>query len=107
VDVDFTLNSTPLPVIYLYWRASKQDDNAKLEWATTMEQNNKGFDVQRSMDGDSWNTLTFVPGAGNSQTPQYYSYLDQHLQPGIYYYRLVQQDLDGHTSISKVLEVDM
>jgi len=105
VDVIFSEGSTNLPVQYLNFTATKQGDNVKLQWATNQEENNKGFEVQRSTDGSSWAVLGFVDGAGNSQTPKYYQWLDQNLAGGTYYYRLRQVDNDGHSQISKVLQV--
>lgn len=47
-----------------------------MRWATATEQHNAGFDVQRSATGDSFTTLAFVAGAGNSQTTSTYQYFD-------------------------------
>jgi Domain of unknown function (DUF4082) len=105
VDAVFTESSTPLPVQYLKFTATRQGNNAILQWTTSQEENNKGFEVQRSADGASWTVLNFVAGAGNSQTPRDYQYIDQDLAPGTYYYRLRQIDYDGKSDISKVVTV--
>jgi hypothetical protein len=105
VDVVFTESSTPLPVQYLSFTATKAGNDAKLQWTTSQEENNKGFEVQKSVDGASWTVLGFVAGAGNSQTPRSYQYTDQDLAPGKYYYRLRQVDNDGKSDISKVVSV--
>jgi len=98
-------SSVPLPVTLINFTAIKQDDDALLNWTTTMEQNNKGFEIQRSSDGSGWTKIGFVPGAGNSQTRKDYQYLDQNLSAGTYYYRLRQVDLDGNSAYSKVAQV--
>jgi large repetitive protein len=97
--------STILPITLTSFTVTKQGDDAQLNWTTSMEENNKGFEVQRSTDQSSWSVLGFVTGAGNSQTPKYYQYLDQNLPAGTYYYRLRQVDYDGHSTFSKVLPV--
>ena len=97
--------STPLPVTLINFTATKEGENALLNWTTTMEENNKGFGIQRSVDGASWNEIGFVNGAGNSQTVINYQYLDKNLRAGTYYYRLRQVDLDGHEQMSKVVQV--
>lgn len=98
-------NSTPLPVTLLNFTVTKQDDNAQLNWSTSSEENNKGFEIQRSTDQSNWTVLNFIAGAGNSQTEKDYQYLDQNLPAGTYYYRLRQVDYDGNSSFSKVVPV--
>jgi hypothetical protein len=98
-------SSVPLPVTLLDFTVTKQGDDALLKWTTTMEENNKGFEIQRSTDQSSWTAIGFVNGAGNSQTSRDYQYLDQNLPAGTYFYRLRQVDLDGHSQLSKVVDV--
>ena len=105
VDVVFTEGSSPLPVQYLNFSASIQGSDVKLIWTTAMEQNNKGFEIQRSTDGSSWIPISFVTGVGNSQTSVNYQYIDKNLAVGTYYYRLQQMDYDGHSQFSKVVQV--
>jgi hypothetical protein len=98
-------NSVPLPITLLNFSVLKQGDDALLLWSTTMEENNKGFEIQRSTDQSSWTPIGFVNGAVNSQTQKNYQYLDPNLPAGTYYYRLKQVDLDGRSSISNVVDV--
>ena len=98
-------NSTPLPVTLLNFTVTKQGDNAQLNWSTSSEENNKGFEIQRSTDQSAWTVLSFIAGAGNSQTQNDYQYLDQNLPAGTYYYRLRQVDYDGNSAFSKIVPV--
>ena len=100
-----TYSSTALPITLLNFTVTKQGDNAQLNWSTSSEENNKGFEVQRSTDQSTWTVLNFIAGAGNSQTEKDYQYLDQNLPAGTYYYRLRQVDYDGNSSFSKVVSV--
>jgi hypothetical protein len=104
----FTKASTtaPIPVSLIFltaiWQNTEKD--AKIMWATATEINNMGFDVQRSYDGVSWNTIYFLASnvmGGNSTFKQDYSYLDQDLDPNkrIVYYRIVQKDYNGINEI--------
>jgi hypothetical protein len=94
-----------LPITLLNFTVTKQGDNAQLNWSTSSEENNKGFEIQRSTDQSTWTVLNFIAGAGNSQTEKDYQYLDQNLPAGTYYYRLRQVDYDGNSSFSKVVPV--
>jgi hypothetical protein len=105
VDAVFTESSTPLPVLYLSFTATKQGNDVKLQWTTSMETNNKGFEIQRSIDGANWDVIGFVAGAGNSEVSLSYQYIDKSLAPAKYYYRLRQVDLDGKSDVSKVVTV--
>src|SRR5205823_2797780 len=81
----------------------------KLSWATTTEQNNKGFEVQRSQDGNTFNTISFVQSKaanGHSATNLAYQFTDE-TPPlaGTIYYRLIQMDLDEKATISPIVSI--
>jgi hypothetical protein len=98
-------SSTALPITLTDFTVTKQNDNALLNWSTSQETNNKGFEIQRSTDASSWTVIGFVAGAGNSETEKDYQWLDQNLPAGRYYYRLRQVDYDGRSSFSKIGQV--
>jgi hypothetical protein len=56
-------SSTPLPITLLNFTVTKQGDNAQLNWSTSSEENNKGFEIQRSTDQSNWTVLNFIAGA--------------------------------------------
>lgn len=93
-----------LPVELTSFSAAINAQNVALNWTTSTEINNHGFDVQRSIDGDVFKTLTFVTGNGTTSETQYYSYVDDNLQQKqTYYYRLKQMDFDGQFEFSEVI----
>jgi hypothetical protein len=97
-------NSLPVTLTNLW--ATTKEDNVTLEWTTSSEINNLGFEVQRSVDGANWSALGFVTGAGNSTAVQRYMYLDQKLPRGNrYYYRLKQIDIDKRFEYSPIISV--
>jgi Secretion system C-terminal sorting domain len=68
----------------------------RLDWRTTKEINNSGFEVQRSKEGQTFETIGWVDGAGNSNQTLSYQFRDEEVEKGIvYYYRLMQVDFDG------------
>lgn len=72
--------------------------NVRVDWTTTSETNNYGFEVQKSqtmLGGYVTIPGSFVPGHGTTIVPHNYSYTDITATPGISYYRLRQIDLDG------------
>jgi len=100
----------PLPVTMTNFTASYMDNHVNLNWATASEYNNAYFQIERSIDGQSWATVGQVPGHGT--TDQYNSYtavdnLDGVVPQGIFYYRLKQVDNNGAFEYSEIRSVDI
>lgn len=97
-------NSNALPVTLTNLSATPKDNSIILQWGTSSEINNLGFEVQRSKDGAAWSMLGFVNGAGNSTAAIKYSYTDEKLSSGVrYYYRLKQVDIDKRFTYSPIV----
>jgi hypothetical protein len=80
-----------------------------LNWETKTEVNNYGFNVERRISEGQWNSVGFVAGNGNSNSPKQYSYTDKDLFAGgsKFQYRLKQIDNDGSFEYSDVVEVEV
>jgi len=97
-----------LPVTLTNLSATVKDQDIVLQWSTSSEINNLGFEVQRSRDGATWSVLGFVNGAGNSNTTLKYVYTDEKLSSGIrYYYRLKQIDIDKKFVYSPIVSAKL
>ena len=94
-----------LPVELLYFRATPDEDQVHLEWATGTELNNDHFVIQRSADAEHFEDLERSPGAGTTSIASFYSSFDGTPLHGTSYYRLVQVDTDGTTDTSPVVAV--
>lgn len=100
--------NTPLPVELLFFTAYSSDGRMiKLEWQTATEVNNDFFTVERSADGDIWNSILTKDGAGNSSNSISYGDLDNAPLSGVSYYRLKQTDFDGAFKYSHVVSVSL
>lgn len=99
------VNSAPFPVELLSFDGELQGNNTLLTWVTATEQNNSGFNIQRSSDALIWENIGFVNGAGTTTEIQTYSFLDQRTNEGRNLYRLQQWDLDGQVNYSNVVEL--
>lgn len=98
---------TVVPVELASFTASSTDASVTLDWSTATETNNKGFAIERKVDGGEYSAIGFVDGNGTSTTTRNYQYKDANLQTGKYTYRLKQIDLDGTSAYSKEVEVDV
>ena len=78
---------------------------AQLSWTTSREQGNKGFDIQRSMDGVSFETVGWVSSKGDAENRQGYVFIDREVPQGDWNYRLRQVDINGSGSFSEVRRV--
>jgi len=97
------VSGNTLPVILSSLSVKGNDDGtATLSWETKMEQNSSRFDIERSADGNSWNTIGTVRAQGNASLPTEYSYADSRMLTGTNYYRLKMVDLDGSAVYSEV-----
>jgi hypothetical protein len=127
-----------LPVELTTFTANIFNNHVELNWETATEVNNYGFEILRSaqndshsesnlLDEESWEngtstspdlsaerlsksyeTLAFVEGHGNSNSPKYYSFTDKSIQTsGKYLYRLKQIDIDGTFEYSDEVEINL
>ena len=121
-------NYSPIELVHFDGRG--RELAVDLFWQTASEQNNSGFFIERSLDGEParagdtldsnaspnekadtiklWQTIGFVPGSGNSESARDYSFTDREVEQGRRYdYRLRQIDLDGSISHSHVVTVSL
>lgn len=99
--------ATSLPVTWLTISATKQPTAVELNWATATEQNTKDFEVQYSTNTLEWSALGTIMAAGNSAAARNYTFIHHSPLKGNYYnyYRILQRDLDGKFSYSKIVSI--
>ena len=95
-------NNVALPVELLSFDVSKQGQKVLLEWETATEVNNHGWNIQKTKNGYTWETIDWVKGAGDTTEKLQYSYIDKSPNNGLNLYRLEQVDFDGTTAYSDV-----
>lgn len=100
----------PTPVTLFRFDAVKQSNTVVLSWATAMEANNLGFEVERSSNGKAWESILWVASQannGNSNELINYSVKDEFPLGGLNIYRLKQTDRDGRFSLSEVRKIQI
>jgi len=102
-----TINSdvTILPIKLLAFTGDCDHQNVRLSWSTASESDNERFSIEHSADGLNWMITGTVKGAGNSGTLKNYTFTDSVPGNAVSYYRLMQTDLDGKFTYSKVISV--
>ncbi len=101
----FEGNSRILEVELLAFTAAVEQNGVRLSWRTASETDNLGFEVQRSFDGDRFESLGFVPGNGTSAREHDYTWFDAQTSRDVLYYRLKQVDRDGQFELYPALKV--
>ncbi|MBL7726919.1 MAG: T9SS type A sorting domain-containing protein [Dinghuibacter sp.] len=102
-----TNNITILPVALIHFAGSRAGGRNNLTWTTTTEQNNRGFEVQRSADGQNYTVIAFVNtlAPGGSNQPLTYHFSDENFPGVVQYYRLRQVDRNDNSRFSAVVKI--
>ena len=104
--VVFLNTSPPIPVELKSFTAVAGNKQIELSWSTSTELNNRGFEIERRIDGN-FKYIGFVEGNGTTTEQNNYSYTDKNLSDGKYSYRLKQIDFDGSYEYSNVIETEL
>ena len=100
----------PIPVELVSFSGKAVDGKVELKWITATETNNLGFEVHRiprmeASNKKNWEIITFIEGKGTTSEPQVYSFTDNTVKTGTFFYRLKQSDNNGVFYYSDTIEV--
>ncbi|MBI1838037.1 MAG: T9SS type A sorting domain-containing protein [Flavobacteriia bacterium] len=95
-----------LPITLIDFSGKRNGNFADISWRTGSEINSDKFILERTIDGQYWDFVMKVDGAGNSFTPKQYFYVDRNTNQVISYYRLTQVDYNGHQTFSDVISIE-
>lgn len=87
--------NNPLPIDLLDFWLEPIKEGLRVGWLTASETNNAYFTILRSQDLRHWKSLGTLDGAGDSNRVRAYSFDDEEIPEGLWYYRLMQTDYDG------------
>ncbi len=101
-------SSDPLPVELLNFEIVNLSSNSvRISWITGEERANYGYYVERSADDETWQRIGFVAAQPESNGDHYYQVQDTLDHAGIWFYRIVQVDLDGTKTIYPLRSVSI
>ncbi len=98
--------SASLPIKLVQFDAKVAGSGVGVTWTTAEEKNNDFFSIERSEDGQNFEKIEEIDGAGNSSQILRYKTMDNQPLTGISYYRLKQTDFDGKFSYSPLRAVN-
>lgn len=120
VSIDTDYNPSALPVELSLFEGESRKHGVYLRWLTAIECSNNGFEIERKTvpEGNpktqsnlshDWAKIGFVKGAGNSNSPKEYIFIDntcrEYQSDNEFLYRLKQIDNDGSFSYSKEIRI--
>jgi hypothetical protein len=95
----------PLPIELKEFVGRQQGDVNVLNWITLSELNNERFELQRSANGDEFETIGRIAGKGTTNLTSRYEFIDYYPLTGANFYRLKQVDFDQTFSYSGVIVI--
>lgn len=99
-----TFTTTVLPVRWLDFSATPQEEGIHLAWSTAAEINNQKFEVERSIDGEHFEYAGTISGKGNSAQISNYRFVDRINTHTEWFYRIKQIDFDGKFEYSRTIK---
>ncbi len=94
-----TMSQAPLPVTFLGFEARRVNASVQLSWKVAGEENVARYEVERSSDGRSFQTIaSFAPHGKDA-----YTHTDAATASGTVYYRVKNVDTDGKYKYSTIV----
>ena len=106
----FSVVHTSVGVEFTVFSAKYNNNNSVLlSWQTSTETNNRGFEIQRSINKRNWVIISFKEGNGTTTKEHNYTYSDNvsSLISDKLFYRLKQVDFNGNNKYSGIVEVSV
>ncbi len=98
--------ATVLPVDWLSFTAERAGETALLKWATSSEEDNDYFSIERLNENGYFVSIGTMSGNGTTSQPHEYSFVDETPFMGVNYYRIRQVDFNGQSTFTGVQPVE-
>lgn len=95
-----------LPVSFTSVKASQQTTGIKVEWSNLTETDILNYEIERSADGRSFNTIGIVNARLNNGNRADYTYLDLTAADGVNYYRINAKGTNASSKYSIIVKVN-
>ena len=94
-----------MPVVFVKFYVSNENNDVKIVWSTASEINNDHFEVERSVDGINFISIASIKAAGNTNSITNYSYSDKKMNVAVAYYRIKQVDKNGSAMYTAIASI--
>lgn len=96
----------PLALDMGNFEAAHSGKDVQLSWSTNYEKENQHFAVMRAGSDLNFEEIGQVLSQGNSETPQFYTFMDREPSQGISYYQLKNVDINGQATLSDIRSIE-
>ena len=91
-----------LPVTLITFNGNLNNNDIRLNWKTSVEQNSKYFSIEKSQDGTNFSAIGQVTAKGINSSVNNYDFTDKQVND-FNYYRLKMVDVDGRFTYSSTI----
>ncbi|MBS1629392.1 MAG: T9SS type A sorting domain-containing protein [Bacteroidetes bacterium] len=95
----------PLPVGMLDLKAQLQGNHALLKWQSMSSTENNQFAIQRSIDGQHYEDIGFVPGTASRSIEENLQFSDPEPLQGLSFYRIRRSAISGTVDYSNICKL--
>lgn len=96
----------PLALDMGIFEAAHSGEDVQLSWSTNYEKENQHFAIMRAGSDLNFEEIGQVLSQGNSETPQFYSFIDREPLQGISYYQLKNVDINSQATLSDIRSIE-
>lgn len=101
--------NNPLPVTLSSFNGRSNLRDVEINWVTSQEFNNQGFEIQKSIIGSTgqseWKKAGYVKGNGTKPEPSEYTFKESKCNSGKYKYRIKQIDYNGNFEYFELMDI--
>jgi hypothetical protein len=94
-----------LPVTFTSVKAYQQQKDIAVEWNVSNETNIAGYELEKSTNGNHFNTINNITAISNNGAAAHYNRLDENPAPGNNFYRIKSIELSGRIQYSQIVKV--
>ncbi len=98
----------PLPLTLVQFVGQQNTNNITCKWQTVNESNVNIFEIERSINGETFEKIGTKKAIGTTSSNSFYQFIDEsayRLRTSVIYYRLKSIDNDGKFSYSNIIAV--
>jgi len=99
------VNPITLPVTFINVSGKKENNQNRISWTVANEQNVDHYEIERSLDGRSFDIAGKVFYQSNSSLSNSYGFIDGFASTGRIYYRVKQVDDNGNYNYSNIISI--
>lgn len=94
-----------LPLTLTNVKAYQKDNVIQVDWTAEAETNTESYEVEKSVDGQTFHKVTGVTAKGNNAVTQIYGWLDENANTGNNFYRIKIIEKSGAVKYSGTINV--